>query len=54
MEIEFQNIFDDVSMEEGFWESLMYAIIEGMSSALEIDRSDIDGTLYVKIHIPNP
>ncbi len=48
VEIEFQNIFGDVNMEEGFWESLMYAIIEGMSSALEIDRSDIDGTLYVK------
>jgi hypothetical protein len=26
----------------------MYSIIEGMSIALEIDRSDIDGTLYVK------
>ena len=26
----------------------MYSIIEGMSSALEIDRSDIDGTLYIK------
>ena len=48
VEIEFQDIFDDICMKEGFWESLMYSIIEGMSSALEIDRSDIDGTLYVK------
>lgn len=48
VEIEFGNMFDYISEEEGFWESLMYSIIEGMSSALEIDREDIDGTLYVK------
>ena len=48
VEIDFQDIFNDIDLEEGFWESLMYSIIEGMSSALEIDRSDIDGTLYVK------
>lgn len=46
--IDFQDIFDDMGAEDGFWESLMYSIIEGMSSNLEIDRSDIDGTLYVK------
>ncbi|MDD2493615.1 MAG: DEAD/DEAH box helicase [Tissierellia bacterium] len=48
VEIDFGNIFIDLSNEDGFWESLMYSIIEGMSIALEIDRSDIDGTLYVK------
>ena len=26
----------------------MYSIIEGASLALEIDRSDIDGTLYIR------
>lgn len=48
VEIELRDIFDDIDMEDGFWESLMYAIIEGMSSVLEIDRSDIDGTLHVR------
>ena len=48
VEIEFGNIFGDIAIEEGFWESLMYSILEGMSSALEIDRNDVDGTLYVK------
>lgn len=48
VEIDFGNIFVDLPIEDGFWESLMYSIIEGMSIALEIDRSDIDGTLYVK------
>lgn len=48
MEIEFANIFDKIAKYEGFWESLMYSILEGMSSALEIDRNDIDGTLYVE------
>lgn len=48
VEIELQDIFDDTLIEDGFWESLMYAIIEGMSSVLEIDRNDIDGTLHVR------
>lgn len=48
VEIEFANIFDKIAKYEGFWESLMYSILEGMSSALEIDRNDIDGTLYVE------
>ena len=49
IEINFSNIFNDI-YEDGFWESLMYSIIEGVSTALEIDRSDIDGTLYIKSH----
>lgn len=47
VEINFANIFNNY-IEDGFWESLMYSIIEGASQALEIDRSDIDGTLYIK------
>ena len=47
LEINFANTFRN-NMEEGFWESLMYSIIEGASLALEIDRSDIDGTLYIR------
>lgn len=46
VELDFANVFQDLNIEEGFWESLMYSIIEGVSAALEIDRSDIDGTLY--------
>lgn len=41
--IEFRNYRDE---REGFWESLLYGILEGASSALDIERSDIDGTLY--------
>jgi len=47
LEINFTNIFQGLKIDEGFWESIMYAIIEGVSLALEIDRSDIDGTLHV-------
>ncbi|SNX52879.1 DEAD/DEAH box helicase [Thermoanaerobacterium sp. RBIITD] len=31
---------------EGFWESLLYGLIEGACRELEIERQDIDGTLY--------
>ena len=48
IEIDFGTIFSNMPKEHGFWESLMYSIVEGMSKALEIDRSDIDGTLHVK------
>lgn len=30
----------------GFWDSLLYALLEGACSALEIERQDVDGTLY--------
>jgi hypothetical protein len=30
----------------GFWLSLLYALLEGASAALDIDRRDIDGCLY--------
>ncbi|MGI6284939.1 DEAD/DEAH box helicase [Neomoorella humiferrea] len=31
---------------EGFWESVLYGILEGACSALDIERQDVDGTLY--------
>ena len=34
-------------MKEGYWESLLYSILEGMSYSLDIDRNDIDGTIHV-------
>lgn len=30
----------------GFWHSLLYALLEGASLALDIDRQDLDGCLY--------
>lgn len=30
----------------GFWHSLLYALLEGTSQSLEIDRQDLDGVLY--------
>ena len=30
----------------GFWLSLLYALLEGASAALDIDRRDLDGCLY--------
>lgn len=30
----------------GFWQSLLYALLEGASQSLEIDRQDLDGVLY--------
>lgn len=48
IEIDLSDYFVGMVHGEGFWESLMYAIIEGVSAGLEIDRNDIDGTLYIK------
>jgi len=39
--------FEGYSLDdESFWISILYAIIEGVSEALEIDRQDLDGCLY--------
>lgn len=38
---------------EGFWESLLYGLLEGACSALEIERQDVDGTLYSYVGDPN-
>lgn len=48
IEIDLTDYFRGMDYGEGFWESLMYAIIEGVSAGLEIDRNDIDGTLYIR------
>ncbi len=32
--------------EKGFWHSLLYALLEGASSAMKIERQDLDGCLY--------
>ena len=32
--------------QPGFWLSLLYALLEGASEALDIDRDDLDGCLY--------
>jgi hypothetical protein len=32
--------------DRGFWLSLLYALLEGISEALDIDRQDLDGCLY--------
>lgn len=47
LEISFENAFTKKDLPKGYWESLMYSIIEGMSAALEIDRNDIDGTIHI-------
>ncbi|NLJ75494.1 MAG: DEAD/DEAH box helicase [Firmicutes bacterium] len=47
VEIDFSQVLGGLIPQEGYWESFMYGIIEGLSDALEIDRQDIDGTLYV-------
>lgn len=47
LEISFINTLREKELSKGYWESLMYSIIEGMSASLEIDRNDIDGTLHI-------
>ena len=37
---------DYIDTWEGFWESLLYGLLEGACMALDIDRKDLDGTLY--------
>jgi len=37
---------DYFNAEEGFWLSLLYGILEGACNALDIERQDVDGTLY--------
>ena len=33
-------------MRKGFWSSLLYALLEGASSSMQIERQDLDGCLY--------
>lgn len=41
-----QVIFEYYEDRKGFWESLLYGLLEGASQALGIERQDIDGCLY--------
>jgi hypothetical protein len=43
LQIKFPDYCD---RRDGFWESLLYGLLEGACLALDIDRQDIDGTLY--------
>lgn len=48
-----QIIFDNVEKKvESFWYSLLYALLEGISEDLNVERSDIDGVLYNKSEKP--
>ncbi|KAF1084349.1 ATP-dependent RNA helicase RhlE [Sporotomaculum syntrophicum] len=47
LEISFIDRICDKEPPTGYWESLLYSIIEGMSASLEINRDDIDGTLHI-------
>ncbi|NLJ81145.1 MAG: DEAD/DEAH box helicase [Firmicutes bacterium] len=40
------RITDYTDEREGFWLSLLYGLLEGACLALDIDRQDIDATLY--------
>jgi superfamily II DNA/RNA helicase len=47
LSILFENFqFSDLPMDDGFWYSLLYALLEGTSAALGIRRQDLDGCLY--------
>lgn len=40
-------VFEGYQNEDrGFWYSLLYALLEGCSEALDIERQDLDGVLY--------
>lgn len=42
-----QLIFEGYqNVDRGFWYSLLYALLEGCSEALDIERQDLDGVLY--------
>ncbi len=36
-----------------FWISLLYALLEGLSGALDVERQDVDGCLYSSDNEPN-
>jgi len=42
--------FPGITDNDDFWNSLLYAILEGASSALDIERADINGCLYTGEH----
>lgn len=45
LQIRFE-VYDSIQYKEGFWESILYGLLEGVGQALGIERGDIDGCLY--------
>jgi len=45
VEISCTHPYSTLSKEKGFWESILYGLLNGLSEALEIERKDIDGCL---------
>jgi hypothetical protein len=43
LQIRFPEVYN---ARRGFWESVLYGFLEGVSSALDIERQDIDGCLF--------
>ncbi|NMA66268.1 MAG: DUF1998 domain-containing protein, partial [Clostridiaceae bacterium] len=41
-----------IDSRSGFWLSLLYGLLEGVSGALDIERQDIDGCLYTPAGSP--
>ncbi len=43
---------DWIDFRPGFWFSLLYGLLEGVSGALDVERRDIDGCLYTPTGSP--
>lgn len=50
LKLEFRGWTD---LRPGFWLSLLYGLLEGVSGALDIERRDIDGCLYTPVGNPD-
>jgi len=46
VKLEFRDWMDP---RPGFWLSLLYGLLEGISGALDVERRDIDGCLYTPL-----
>lgn len=42
----FEHSKSVITEKEGFWHSLLYALLDGTSDRLDIERNDIDGCIY--------
>ena len=49
VKLEFRDWMDP---RPGFWLSLLYGLLEGISGALDVERRDIDGCLYTPLGSP--
>ena len=45
VEISMNSPYSNLLLEKGFWDSILYGVLNGLSEALEIERNDIDGCL---------